>query len=55
MDEDTNAFNRIIDGFRLPKTNPEEIEYIVDHHSQSLLNLSQYNSLRPSDTQFRES
>jgi glutamate formiminotransferase/formiminotetrahydrofolate cyclodeaminase len=26
VDEDTNAFNKIIDGFRLPKTNPEEIE-----------------------------
>ena len=26
VDEDTNAFNKIIDGFRMPKTNPEEIE-----------------------------
>ena len=26
VDEDTNAFNKIIDGFRLPKTNVEEIE-----------------------------
>ena len=26
VDEDTNAFNRIIDGFRMPKTNTEEIE-----------------------------
>jgi glutamate formiminotransferase/formiminotetrahydrofolate cyclodeaminase len=26
VDEDTNAFNKIIDGFRLPKTNKEEIE-----------------------------
>jgi glutamate formiminotransferase/formiminotetrahydrofolate cyclodeaminase len=26
VDEDTNAFNKIIDGFRLPKTNAEEIE-----------------------------
>ena len=25
VDEDTNAFNKIIDGFRLPKTNNEEI------------------------------
>ena len=26
VDEDTNAFNKIIDGFRMPKTNSEEIE-----------------------------
>ncbi|QNM86248.1 glutamate formimidoyltransferase [Polaribacter pectinis] len=26
VDEDTNAFNKIIDGFRMPKTNNEEIE-----------------------------
>jgi glutamate formiminotransferase/formiminotetrahydrofolate cyclodeaminase len=26
VDEDTNAFNKIIDGFRMPKTNAEEIE-----------------------------
>jgi len=26
VDEDTNAFNKIIDGFRLPKSNSEEIE-----------------------------
>ena len=26
VDEDTHAFNKIIDGFRLPKTNAEEIE-----------------------------
>tara|TARA_B100000780_G_scaffold217755_1_gene157004 strand:- start:3776 stop:5458 length:1683 start_codon:yes stop_codon:yes gene_type:complete len=26
VDEDTNAFNKIIDGFRLPKNNSEEIE-----------------------------
>jgi glutamate formiminotransferase/formiminotetrahydrofolate cyclodeaminase len=26
VDEDTNAFNKIIDGFRLPKTNAEEIK-----------------------------
>ncbi|MFY9244027.1 MAG: glutamate formimidoyltransferase [Polaribacter sp.] len=26
VDEDTNAFNKIIDGFRMPKTNEEEIE-----------------------------
>jgi glutamate formiminotransferase/formiminotetrahydrofolate cyclodeaminase len=26
VDEDTNAFNKIIDGFRMPKSNPEEIE-----------------------------
>ena len=26
VDEDTNAFNRIIDGFRMPKTNSEEIK-----------------------------
>lgn len=26
VDEDTNAFNKIIDAFRLPKTNPEEID-----------------------------
>ena len=26
VDEDTNAFNKIIDAFRLPKTNEEEIE-----------------------------
>jgi glutamate formiminotransferase / formiminotetrahydrofolate cyclodeaminase len=26
VDEDTNAFNKIIDGFRMPKTNYEEIE-----------------------------
>ncbi len=26
VDEDTNAFNRIIDGFRMPKSNNEEIE-----------------------------
>ena len=26
VDEDTNAFNKIIEGFRLPKTNSEEIE-----------------------------
>ena len=25
VDEDTNAFNKIIDGFRMPKSNPEEI------------------------------
>ena len=27
VDEDTNAFNKIIDGFRLPKSTPEEIEF----------------------------
>lgn len=27
VDEDTNAFNKIIAGFRLPKTTPEEIEF----------------------------
>ncbi len=26
VDEDTNAFNKIIDGFRMPKSNSEEIE-----------------------------
>jgi len=26
VDEDTNAFNKIIDGFRMPKTNNEEME-----------------------------
>jgi len=26
VDEDTNAFNKIIEGFRMPKSNPEEIE-----------------------------
>lgn len=26
VDEDTNAFNKIIDGFRMPKSTPEEIE-----------------------------
>ena len=26
VDEDTNAFNKIIDGFRMPKSNAEEIE-----------------------------
>jgi glutamate formiminotransferase / formiminotetrahydrofolate cyclodeaminase len=26
VDEDTNAFNKIIDGFRMPKSNKEEIE-----------------------------
>ncbi|MDD7913925.1 glutamate formimidoyltransferase [Polaribacter ponticola] len=26
VDEDTNAFNKIIDGFRMPKTNDDEIE-----------------------------
>ncbi|MEE9409096.1 MAG: glutamate formimidoyltransferase [Polaribacter sp.] len=26
VDEDTNAFNKIIDGYRMPKTNSEEIE-----------------------------
>jgi glutamate formiminotransferase/formiminotetrahydrofolate cyclodeaminase len=26
VDEDTNAFNKIIDGFRMPKTNDEEIK-----------------------------
>mgnify|MGYP005989499191 CR=1 FL=1 len=26
VDEDTNAFNKIIDGFRMPKTNSEEID-----------------------------
>ena len=26
VDEDTNAFNKIIDGFRMPKSNPEEME-----------------------------
>ncbi|MBG7631330.1 MAG: glutamate formimidoyltransferase, partial [Bacteroidetes bacterium] len=26
VDEDTNAFNKIIDGFRMPKSNTEEIE-----------------------------
>jgi len=26
VDEDTNAFNKIIDGFRMPKSNEEEIE-----------------------------
>ena len=26
VDEDTNAFNKIIDGFRMPKTTPEETE-----------------------------
>ncbi|NOR28989.1 MAG: glutamate formimidoyltransferase [Lutibacter sp.] len=26
VDEDTNAFNKIIEGFRMPKSNPEEVE-----------------------------
>ena len=26
VDEDTNAFNKIIDGFRMPKSTPEEVE-----------------------------
>ena len=25
VDEDTNAFNKVIDGFRMPKSNEEEI------------------------------
>ncbi|TXD52857.1 MULTISPECIES: glutamate formimidoyltransferase [unclassified Polaribacter] len=38
VDEDTNAFNKIIDGFRLPKTNPEEIEI----RKQAIENATKY-------------
>jgi glutamate formiminotransferase/formiminotetrahydrofolate cyclodeaminase len=38
VDEDTNAFNKIIDGFRLPKTNQEEIEI----RNQAIENATKY-------------
>jgi glutamate formiminotransferase/formiminotetrahydrofolate cyclodeaminase len=38
VDEDTNAFNKIIDGFRLPKTNNEEIEI----RNQAIENATKY-------------
>lgn len=38
VDEDTNAFNKIIDGFRLPKTNNEETEI----RNQAIENATKY-------------
>ena len=38
VDEDTNAFNKIIDGFRLPKTNYEETEI----RNQAIENATKY-------------
>ena len=38
VDEDTNAFNKIIDGFRLPKTNHKEIEI----RKQAIENATKY-------------
>lgn len=38
VDEDTNAFNKIIDGFRLPKTTPEE----TNIRNQTIENATKY-------------